>query len=306
MTQSTLAPVVLFVYGRPLHTQRTIDALLLNPEASSTDLIVYSDHAKNDSHIDKICKVREIINNTIGFKSITLIKRKTNYGLAKNIIEGITETLKSHDKVIVLEDDLEVSDTFLRFMNDSLIFYENHDDIISISGFSYPIEMPLDYPYDFYFLRIPLCWGWATWKQKWKLFNKDLAIINSINQKEINYINFDGSNNFYSQAIYNYEGKLNTWFIYWYISSVINKKLSVFPIKSLVSNIGHDGTGENCSNDSRHNSLSYSFHVNIEKTKISENSDIVKNHKLYFKSLKLPFRKRLINKIKRMSNEIFR
>lgn len=76
MKQPKLAPVVLFVYNRPMHTKQTIDALLQNPEASFTDLIVYSDAAKNSVHIDAVNQVRNIIKKTSGFNKITLVERE--------------------------------------------------------------------------------------------------------------------------------------------------------------------------------------------------------------------------------------
>ncbi|EKH6498996.1 glycosyltransferase [Providencia rettgeri] len=140
MTQSTLAPVVLFVYGRPLHTQRTIDALLLNPEAQLTDLIVYSDGAKNNKDLHSVNQVRDIIKHTIGFKSVRLIAREKNVGLAQNIIDGVTEVNNEYGKVIVLEDDIVTSHLFLKYMNTALNKYQETKQVWHISGWNYPLK----------------------------------------------------------------------------------------------------------------------------------------------------------------------
>ncbi|GFO77211.1 hypothetical protein BPLS_P5523 [Bathymodiolus platifrons methanotrophic gill symbiont] len=39
----TLAPIVLFVYNRPSHTQQTIEALKKNDLAIESELIIYTE-----------------------------------------------------------------------------------------------------------------------------------------------------------------------------------------------------------------------------------------------------------------------
>jgi len=51
---------------------------------------------------------------------LILTERKSNIGLAKNIISGITEIINAKEKAIILEDDVVVSSTFLNYMNDAL------------------------------------------------------------------------------------------------------------------------------------------------------------------------------------------
>ena len=49
MPINTLAPIILFVYNRPWHTRKTIEALQKNELADQSDLIIYSDAPKNDN-----------------------------------------------------------------------------------------------------------------------------------------------------------------------------------------------------------------------------------------------------------------
>ena len=103
---SSLAPVVFFVYNRLDHTAKTIEALKKNTLANESDLIIYSDGAKNDSSKQHVDQVREFIDTIYGFKSIKIIKRENNLGLANSVIRGVSEVIKEYKKVIVLEDDL--------------------------------------------------------------------------------------------------------------------------------------------------------------------------------------------------------
>ena len=79
---STLAPIVLFVFARPDHTRLTLKALASNELAEQSDLIIYSDAARNENEEIKIRDVRKIIKSASGFRSITVIERESNYGLA--------------------------------------------------------------------------------------------------------------------------------------------------------------------------------------------------------------------------------
>ena len=84
-------PVILFVYNRSEHTKQTIDALKNNEGADKTDLFIFSDAPKSEKDIESVELVRNLIKDIIGFKSVTVSLRSKNYGLAKNIIDGVTE-----------------------------------------------------------------------------------------------------------------------------------------------------------------------------------------------------------------------
>ena len=121
-------------------------------------------------------KVKKYLSN-LKYENINVSFRKTNYGLAKNITSGVSKIFKRYEKIIVLEDDLLVSKNFLKFMNDALNFYQNKKKIWHISGWSYDISEINNLNFDNYFLSFPSSWSWATWKNRWKYFNKNPANI---------------------------------------------------------------------------------------------------------------------------------
>ncbi len=128
----SLSPIVLFVYNRPWHTQKTIEALQKNELASESELFIYSDAAKNETAIHAVEKVRNYIKKTTGFKKITIIERDKNWGLANSIIDGVTTIVNQYEKIIVLEDDLLTSPYFLRFMNEALTFFKENSKLKNI------------------------------------------------------------------------------------------------------------------------------------------------------------------------------
>ena len=86
---NTYAPVVVFVFKRLLETRATFNSLLKNPEAISSDLIVYVDRWRTEEERIEVQKVTEFVSTIKGFRSLTIIHRNTNYGLAESFICGI-------------------------------------------------------------------------------------------------------------------------------------------------------------------------------------------------------------------------
>ena len=117
--------ILVFAYNRPWHTQQTIEALQKNELASESDLIIYSDEAKTENEQENVDKVRLHINKINKFRKVTIIKREKNWGLANNIIDGVTKVVDQYGKIIVIEDDIVTSPYFLKYMNEALDYYKD-------------------------------------------------------------------------------------------------------------------------------------------------------------------------------------
>lgn len=295
MNMNSLAPVVLFVYNRPKHLQLTVEYLLRNHLAEESELIVYSDGARDELDDEKVRLVRSYLTKISGFKKIYIIKRERNYGLSDNIIKGISEVINEYKKIIVLEDDLITSPQFLKFMNLALNFYYHHKKVWHISGWNYPIEKS-DLG-DVFFWRGMNCNGWGTWQDRWKYYLKDPdEYINKFSKRDIRTFNLDGANNFFSQIIKNKKGKINTWAIFWYATIYSHDGLCVNPSVSYVKNIGFDGSGVNCGyNKYFETSLNIKQIINFDE-KIEENKLAVKRIRRFYFSINNPIKK-LLNKI---------
>jgi GT2 family glycosyltransferase len=167
------APIALFVYNRPQHTLKTIEALKANKLANETKLFIYSDAAKTPEQEDNVTAVREIVASVTGFKSVSVMKAKTNFGLAQAIIFGVTDLLRQYERVIVFEDDLLSSPYTLKYFNDALKHYETEEKVMHISGYMYPLAGADKLP-DTFLYRAAHSWGWATWERAWVNFNPDI------------------------------------------------------------------------------------------------------------------------------------
>jgi acetyltransferase-like isoleucine patch superfamily enzyme len=292
-----LAPILLFVYNRPHHTMRTIEALKKNTLSKESQLIVYSDGPKDNRDIQKVQDTRKYLQTVEGFKSIRIIERDKNFGLADNIVDGVTIVINEHEKVIVLEDDLLTSPNFLEFMNEGLAKYANSENVYSITGYSFTDD---DNSIDStYFLNLTSSWGWGTWKNRWSVFNRNPSSLSNIISNDLikNKFDLDDSSNFSHLAELQLKGRINSWAIFWY-AAVFNKNgLTLFPQKKLVKNIGFDGSGVHCGEVSGNDNLvSFNFKLTDE---LKENISAKKVVRKVLKSLKGSLLKRVISKIKK-------
>lgn len=237
-----LAPVALFVYNRVDHARRTIDALKQNLLAAESDLIIFSDHAKGAAHDAAVAEVRKYIRDIDGFKSLHIIERDKNFGLAESIIDGVGRLCEQYGKVIVLEDDLVTSPYFLKYMNDGLDEYQSQDAVISIHGYIYPTGKELP---ETFFLRGADCWGWATWKRGWDQFQPDAEkLLAALLEKKLGRaFDFGGNNDYMGMLRDQISGRVNSWAIRWYASAFLANRLTLYPGISLVQNIGNDDSG---------------------------------------------------------------
>lgn len=241
-----LAPILLFVYNRPEHVQRTLTALCQNTLAGQSELFIYSDAARTPQDIPLVTQVRALLPQAASyFKRVNIIKREQNWGLAKSIIDGVSTQVKAYGKVIVLEDDLIVAPYFLQFMNDALTTYQDEPKVGHIQACDFTQDPSLP---DTFFIKWTGSWGWATWERAWQYFNPDgKALLKELEDRKLTHtFDFDGKYGYTRMLRRQIEGKNNSWAIRWNASLFLNDILSLNVGKSLVQNEGFDGSGTNC------------------------------------------------------------
>lgn len=294
------APITLFAYARPDHTRLTIVSLLSNAQASDHDLIVFSDAARTPNKGAAVDEVRAYLSTVSGFRSVTIHHRPHNFGLAKSIISGVTQVLTEHECVIVLEDDMVTSPHFLAYMNDALYHFADDERVISIHGHVYPVQQSLP---EAFFLPGADCWGWATWRRGWRLFNPDgKALLDELKRRDlVGAFDFNGAYGFSQMLVGQIEGTNDSWAVRWYASAFLAGKLTLYPGRSLVHNIGNDDSGTHCGTDTR-------YDAELSATPISLNGLEVAASVLGRSTFESFFRKsqgNLVSKLRRRIKKVF-
>lgn len=258
------APILLFVFNRPDHVRRTVEALQRNTLAAESILYIYSDAARTPEQKNAVSEVRRYIHTIGGFKEINIIEREENWGLARSIIDGVTTRVKEYGRVIVLEDDLITAPYFLQFMNDALETYKNEERVGHIQGCDFTQEPSLP---DTFLIKWTGSWGWATWERAWKYFNPDgKALLKELEDRKLTYtFDFNGKYGYTRMLRRQIEGKNNSWAIRWNASLFLNDILSLNVGKSLVQNEGFDGSGTNCGGGGLYSSNLYMDRIEVKK-----------------------------------------
>ncbi len=243
------APILLFAYRRPLHTREALQSLAANALAAESDLFVYSDGAKGGADEDGVAEVRRVVREIRGFKSVHIVERERNMGLAANITDGVTTIVNRRGRVIVLEDDLVVAPHFLQFMNDALEAYKDEPRVGHVHACEFTQDPSLP---DTFLIKWTGCWGWGTWARAWKLFNPDgKALLEELRRRRLTRtFDFGGRYGFTRMLRRQTEGKNDSWAIRWNASLFLADVLSLNAGRSLVRNCGFDGSGTNCGEES--------------------------------------------------------
>jgi hypothetical protein len=170
-------------------------------------------------------------------------------------------------------------------MNEAINKYINNKSVGSIHGYVYPTNENLP---NTFFIKGADCWGWATWSSAWSKFEIDGKKLlkqlktNSL-KKEFNFNNtFDYVQMLEDQVV----GKNDSWAIRWYASCFLNNLYTLYPGKSLVSNIGFDNSGTHSGKSNIFNQNIFTEKISLENISV-ENSPIAHNAFInYFKRQK--------------------
>ena len=299
------APIILFAFNRPEHTRRALSALKQNHLSDSSLLIINIDGPKLDfteDQIQKINAVKEVAREEQWCSEVEIIESKANKGLAASITERVTQVVNKFGTVIVLEDDLVPDTWFLKFVNDALTVYENENEVACVAGYMYPVDKPLP---NKFFLKGADCWGWATWKRGWDIFENDgNKLLTELETKNLTSdFDFYGSYPYVQMLKDQIAKKNNSWAILWYASAYLKNKYTLYPGHSLIHNIGFDSSGTHCSTTTYFDVELLHKELKVEKLNAEEDKEAKQIIAEYFRKIhqnpRPSFQKQIINRFRR-------
>lgn len=298
------APVAMFAYNRPNHLQQTLAALAVNEGAAFTELYIFCDGPKQgitEEKLNDIQRVHQLANSETRFKKVNVVIQPQNKGLANSIIEGVTNVLNSHHKIIVLEDDILAGKHFLSYMNESLARYEDNNKIKQVSAFAFDLDFPKKNAC--YFIPLTTTWGWATWQRAWTEIDFMAAGYEVLheNRKLRSRFNLNDSYD-YSTMLFEQMEKntIDSWGIRYWWSVFKSGGLVLHPDHSMVQNIGFDHSGVHCADDSIAdiNNWNSQYLINSFPEKIKHEPVYFKALQKFLKAAKPAFRTSLLKRVK--------
>jgi hypothetical protein len=244
------APIALFVFRRPRHARRTLEALARNPLAADSRLMIFSDGPRHAKDEPAIREVRRVVKNVSGFKEVEVVERPRNLGLAQSVSKGVNAVLARYDRVIVLEDDLLTHPAFLTYMNGALQAYGEVDRILSVSAYMPPrwrLMRPADLTDDVWLSWRNLSFGWGTWKEKWETVDWEQARSDDfLNRPDLRQGFAQGGADLPGMLRKQLRGDLDSWAVPFSYAHYRSGRYSVLPVDSYVKPIGFDGSGVHC------------------------------------------------------------
>ena len=242
-------PILLINFNRPRHTQRIVDALRpLKPSM----LYVAIDGPRSDRPEDKglVQQVAAVINNQINWPcEVRKLVRAENLGCREGVSSAISWFFNSENEGIILEDDCLPKEVFFAFCKDLLERHRNDDRVMHITGFNrFPERRPVQ---SYFFSKNPGVWGWASWRRAWRLYDKDLGLLeDAIQSGRILAMYPNPVERMYKLKKLRQikSNNLDTWDYQWEFSIRVHNGLAIKPNKNLIQNIGLDSEATHTSN----------------------------------------------------------
>lgn len=249
------APILIATLCRHEHFVKCIESLKKNTWACHTDVYIAVDYPSKPSHMDGYLKICEYLAGEFPeFASFNVIKRSENYGGGRNMRELRNFVTQKHDRFIRTDDDIEFSPNFLEYMDKCLEYYENDENVIAVSGYSYPVNWQVSEGSTIFLedFVVPM-WGTGFWVNKFEKITSDLSkekvLVNKFPKlKQVKKKMIDAC---YLDYVNDYLTLDQEWLtsfsdISMRIYCAIEGRMIVSPVISKSRNLGFDGSGLYC------------------------------------------------------------
>lgn len=265
------APVLIPTLCRDEHLIRCIESLKRNTWAKYTDVYVAVDYPLNEKHWEGYRRVCAYLDGDFPeFASFHVIKRQENYGSSRNMGQLRAEILEKYDRFIRTDDDVEFSPNFLEYMDKTLMYFEDDDDVVAVTGYTFPCGWEASAGSTVIKERIvaPM-WGTGFWKKKYVplvayITNGGLidAFSDPIKRRrgkemsrtcQCEYINAYTSADPYKSVL----TRVTDVSMRMYLG--LENKFFAAPVESKARNWGNDGSGVSCPKIDSHGDTSLTY-----------------------------------------------
>lgn len=140
----------------------------------SIPIFISIDGSNSETESEIALRIKEFTENNPQME-ISLRIQEKNMGLAKHITTEISRLLTVFDSLIVVEDDIVLSQRFVEVMLQGLRLSYKDEQVGAIAGFSgfrknVTFDLTPQFRKSIYFP----CWGWAISKKNWSKFELSL------------------------------------------------------------------------------------------------------------------------------------
>jgi hypothetical protein len=170
--------------------------------------------------------------------------REQNLGCRLSVSGALDWFFREEEEGIILEDDCVPSQSFFPYCAELLGKYRHDERIMCISGVNF--QDGRRSPYSYYFSRYMHCWGWASWRRAWKLYDRDMHLWPEYRDSGL-LRGWSGGDADFAEFWTRHldrtaQGLIDTWDHQWLLTCWINNGLTCLPSSNLVTNVGFGGS----------------------------------------------------------------
>jgi hypothetical protein len=231
--------VALFAYNRPDLLQRTLAGLRQNEVPL---IYAFSDGPGTPAQQANVEAVRTVLGQ-VDWCELRLVTRAENWGLGRSIVGGVSQVLRSHSTLIVVEDDLVCAPGTYAYLRAALEHYGDEPRVMSVTGWTHPRVTPADVGQQPYFDGRAECWVWGTWARAWHGVEAEsaLSLIRQCQKRGLEIYRYGAD----LPAMARIERRRNLWAVRWLYWHLFHGGLCLRPPRSLVEEIGSDARATN-------------------------------------------------------------
>lgn len=232
-------PVVLTAYARPQHLRRVLACLREN----QVPLIhAFLDGSRGEADIRQVEEVRATV-RAIDWCETIVTERPENWGLGRNVLDGISQVASRHDAFVVWEDDLVCVPGTYDWICAALKRYADDGRVMSVTAWTHPRITPQGLGNSPYFDARAECWVWGAWKRSWSGM-KDATAMEKLAKTEARGLAVAAyGEDLPRQA--RHEKRRNVWAVRWLYHHFEHGGLCLRPPWSMVEHIGFDSAATN-------------------------------------------------------------
>ena len=231
-------PILITTFRRPALLEMVLKSLPVNP--GIVYIWINGPNGKNDQAT--IADSIRVIERSEIAKLVVKVNEE-HFQSGDSIVRALDWVFASEKSAIILEDDVIPDSSF--FFEAEYFLNEFHDDFtlggIVATNFV-PRNLLINYqPFKFRKSIFTSSWGWATWKSRWELFERDLRLV------EIDEFVFPNLlNNFIGRSTWRRilkdisTGETDHWDYRWQYTNWKNGWFTAVPNANLALNLGFE------------------------------------------------------------------
>ncbi len=232
--------VLFLVFNRPDTARVVFEAIRA---AKPPKLYLASDgpRASRDGELAAVQESRALVAEVDWDCEVYTLFRDENLGCRRAVSGALDWFFSQEESGIVLEDDCVPSPSFFLYADELLRRFADDERVMSIAALHAHGDAHQS-PASYFFSRYNHCWGWASWRRAWQLYDHDMSQWPALRDTDWLVGVGNGNRLFarYWTSIFDraHAGLIDSWAYRWTFSCWAQHGLTILPARNLVKNIG--------------------------------------------------------------------